>query len=89
MEELEAGVEQALTFSREAAALELFPIWKIPECVEDSAMLEPWTITLTIHTAYSGAGTLQQQWEVRTFEREVQAVPVRVHDRKTLIPRHG
>ena len=27
LEELQAGVEQALTFSSEAAALELFPIW--------------------------------------------------------------
>lgn len=89
VQEPETYVEQALTFSTQAAALEVFPIWSIPEGIEEDALMQPCTICLTICTAYSSLGALQQQWEIRQFEQEVQAVPVHVTDRKILITRPG
>lgn len=85
LQEPETYGEQALTFSREAAALELFPVWSIPEGVENDVLMQPWTISLVICTAYSGLGLLHQHWEIRQFERQVQAVPVQVTNRKALI----
>lgn len=85
--EPENDLEQALTFSPEAAALELFPIWSIPEGIDICALMQPWTISMEIYTAYSGIGALQEHWEIRKFERAVQAVPVVVNDRKGLITR--
>lgn len=82
-----ASVEQALIFSKEAAAMERFPVRSIPEGVDDDALKQPWTIYLTIDTAYSGRGSLQQHWDLRSLQRVVQAVPVHVTDRQRLLTR--
>lgn len=83
----EASVEQALIFGKEAAALEMFPVWSVFEGIEDDALMQPWFIRSTVWTAYSGRAALKQHWDIRCFDQVVQAVPVHVTDRQRLLTR--